>query len=277
MKGSIQQLIIYPVKSCAGIAVDSAKMTPFGLEGDRQWMIVDESGKMLTQRANAKLALIQPSLSDTGLVLSHPDGPSIEVKSNLDTLPVRVWRDSVPAFTVNQDVDNWITEVLGSDKLLRLVKFDNQKVRQPGSIERFGETGKHFADAAPYLVTNEASLTRLNALLYEEGKPQVIMRAFRPNIVVSGIDAFEEHVVSSIRLNSEANLICVDHCQRCIVITIDPNTGILQKDRVPFAELASMNGMPDKPKAPAFGVNSTFSCKNKELKVTVGDKIEYAF
>ncbi len=277
MKGCIQQLTIYPVKSCAGIAVDSAKMTPFGLEGDRQWMIVDESGRMLTQRANAKLALIQPSFSDKGLVLSHPNASSIEVKSSLETTAALVWRDSVSAFMVNQDANDWITEVLGSDKPLRLVKFDSQKIREPGSVERFGETGKHFADAAPYLVANEASLSSLNGLLCEEGKPQVTMRAFRPNIVVSGIAAFDEHAVSSMVFNSGASLVCVDHCQRCIVITIDPDTGVLQKDRVPYDELASMNGMPNKPKAAAFGVNATFSSKNAALEITIGDSLEYAF
>ena len=41
----IAQLYIYPVKSCAGVALGEALLTETGLDLDRAWMVVDEAGE----------------------------------------------------------------------------------------------------------------------------------------------------------------------------------------------------------------------------------------
>ena len=43
-------LSIYPIKSCARIELARARLTPWGLEHDRIWMLVDAKGLFLTQR-----------------------------------------------------------------------------------------------------------------------------------------------------------------------------------------------------------------------------------
>lgn len=40
----IHSLYVYPVKSCAGVALDEALLVETGLELDRAWMVVDETG-----------------------------------------------------------------------------------------------------------------------------------------------------------------------------------------------------------------------------------------
>ena len=42
----IAQLYVYPVKSCAGVAVKEAYLTETGLDLDRAWMVVDAQGKV---------------------------------------------------------------------------------------------------------------------------------------------------------------------------------------------------------------------------------------
>ncbi|MDZ4358796.1 MAG: MOSC domain-containing protein, partial [Variovorax sp.] len=57
----IDQLWIYPVKSCAGISLNEAELTETGLAYDRSWMVVDAQGEFVTQRELPRLALIQPA------------------------------------------------------------------------------------------------------------------------------------------------------------------------------------------------------------------------
>ena len=54
----VTRLRVYPVKSFAGVDVDSAAVLPWGLEGDRRWAVVDPDGEPITAReANELLGL----------------------------------------------------------------------------------------------------------------------------------------------------------------------------------------------------------------------------
>ena len=44
VQGQIAELWIYPVKSCAGIAVQQTRLSRHGLQWDRHWMVVDARG-----------------------------------------------------------------------------------------------------------------------------------------------------------------------------------------------------------------------------------------
>ena len=46
----VTDLFVYPVKSCAGIRVESADLWETGLYLDRLWMVVTEDGRFLSQR-----------------------------------------------------------------------------------------------------------------------------------------------------------------------------------------------------------------------------------
>jgi hypothetical protein len=68
----IEQLLIYPVKSCAGIALPEVLLTDTGLDLDRAWMVVDADGEFVTQREAPRLALVQPQLKADHLALRAP-------------------------------------------------------------------------------------------------------------------------------------------------------------------------------------------------------------
>ncbi|TXH30313.1 MAG: hypothetical protein E6Q91_05445, partial [Actinobacteria bacterium] len=53
-------LFVYPIKSCAGLAVDAWDLDERGLVGDRSYMVVDERGDFLTQREAPQLATVCP-------------------------------------------------------------------------------------------------------------------------------------------------------------------------------------------------------------------------
>ena len=52
----------YPVKGCRRTDHRDASVEPWGLGGDRRWLVVEPDGKFLTQRAEPRLALIAPSV-----------------------------------------------------------------------------------------------------------------------------------------------------------------------------------------------------------------------
>lgn len=277
MFGTLESIFVYPVKSCAGLSLQKAVLTPFGLQGDRQYMVVGENGTMLTQRANAKLALIQPEFTASGLSLSFPEQGAVRVEAMEGrNKTVKVWKDSVDAIIAQDNVNQWLTYVLKSDVPLYLVKFDPNAIRMPGSVDRFGKTGRHFADAAPILVANNESLLHLNRALKAQNKPEVAMSSFRPNLVINGLKAFDEHKLSSISVPNGEHIICVDHCERCLVISINQSTGKKRDNIVPFHELANINSMPNK-KKPAFGVNSVLQWKDASTVLSIFDTLNFHF
>ena len=81
------------------------------------------------------------------------------------------------------------------------------------------------------------------------------MDRFRPNIIVRGLEAFDEHRLSS--LEGEGFRLGFCHpCERCVVTTIDQETAEKHPGRQPFKTLRDINPMPGKKPAPAFGHNA---------------------
>ncbi|MFT7562216.1 MAG: hypothetical protein ACI93R_004151, partial [Flavobacteriales bacterium] len=247
-----------------------------GLKGDRQWMIVNEKGQMVTQRKNPKLALIQPRLYPDGrMELTHTNLPSLIVEPILpgsNALTVYAWKDSVEANAANKNVSKWLRQALDTRQTLRLVQFNPNTIRTPGQPERFGATARHFADAAPYLICNAESLRALNRHLRSREITPVSMTNFRGNIIIDGLEAFSEHRFSVLATHRGKLLQLVDHCSRCIMITVDPLTGEKRTDSSPLMQLAELNSMPTQPKAPAFGINASLLSES-ETRIQCGDRL----
>ena len=72
MKASLTAINIYPVKSCRGIALDSAKVASTGLADDRHWMLVRPNGRFITQREYPRMALISTQVNERALTLGAP-------------------------------------------------------------------------------------------------------------------------------------------------------------------------------------------------------------
>lgn len=230
MSTRIQALYLYPIKGCRGFAVDSATLAPIGLEvdgiGDREWVIVDDENEFLSQRELPRMALIETRLTASSLRMKAPGMLALDVPlaSEGDVVQVRVWNDTVSAVTQDPLIDTWLGNFLG--RPARLMRFDPEHRRLAAA--KF--TGKHeapykFADAFPLLVATQASLDDLNARLARRGHPAVTMQRFRPNIVLDGIEAFEEDFVDELRVGG-ATLRVVKPCARCTVPGVDPATGM---------------------------------------------------
>jgi len=222
----ISELAIYPVKSCAQLPVTAAKVDYFGLHMDRRWMVVDEKGKFLTQRQLAKMCLISVALIENEVILSAPDSLSCTVKvSNLKQIQqVTVWDDQCNGLDCGDVAANWLSEFL--QQACRLVYFPEEEFRQVDLD--FAQQGDRtaFSDGFPFLLISEASLQDLNIRILQSGAQATLeMRRFRPNIVVKGCEAFAEDEWKKIRIG-DIILRVVKPCKRCVIPTIDPDTGI---------------------------------------------------
>jgi uncharacterized protein YcbX len=221
----ITGLTIYPVKSLAGISLQSSELDGMGLKFDRRWMVVAPDGLFLTQRRYPQMALVSTSLKNGQLILSKDGKDDYQVptiSADAETMQVRIWKDTVTAQRVGSESDVWLSDALGFD--CHFVYIADNEVRQC-SLDYADEGDRTgFADAYPMLVISEESLEDLNAKLEKKGKELVTMRRFRPNIIVAGCDAFAEDNWKSLSIAGIA-MRGVKLCDRCILTTVDPLTG----------------------------------------------------
>ncbi|HOL36936.1 MAG TPA: MOSC N-terminal beta barrel domain-containing protein [Rubrivivax sp.] len=225
----IAALHIHPVKSCAGIALDETRLVETGAELDRAWMVVDAQGEMLTQRTWPQLALVTPRLRPGELVLRAPGMLALHLRLDAAGAPtrVRVFRDEVRAHDMGDIAAQWFSDFLGHR--LRLVRFDPDE-RRLASREWTGrlEAPTAFADGFPLLVLGAASLAELNARLQRAGHAAVGSERFRPNVVLDGLEAFDEDHLDELAIDGDDGplvLRLVKPCVRCTIPNVDPASG----------------------------------------------------
>jgi uncharacterized protein YcbX len=237
----LTEINIYPVKSMAGITLQSSAIDAMGLQYDRRWMVVSPTGKFITQRSHPQMALIQPHLNGGQLTLSSfglDDHIVPLADANSPRKTVQVWNDTVQAQHLSAETDHWLAHTLGEP--CHLVYIDAQEVRQCDlSYAKQGDrTG--FSDGFPLLLISQASLDDLNAKLNET----VTMQRFRPNLVVSGCEAFAEDTWQSMQINTLSFHI-VKPCSRCIITTVNPQLGFVNSPE-PLQTLATYRKVDNK-------------------------------
>lgn len=227
----------YPVKSARGERLDEASVEPWGLAGDRRWMVVDPDGLALTAREVHPLLLLHPEITAAGLRVQAPGAAPLDVAvPDPDRqVPVRLWRSELTAAHA-VEADAWLGEVLG--RPARLVHLDDP-TRRPVSAEYAAPDDRvSFADGYPLLVTTTASLAALNDVVLERSQgthEPLPMTRFRPNVVVDGVPAWAEDDWRRVRIGG-VDFRAVKGCARCVITTLDPGTA--EGGKEPIASLA---------------------------------------
>ncbi len=224
----LNALHVYPVKSCAGVALDDSLLIETGLEFDRAWMVVDAGGEFVTQRQLPRMVLVRPQLKTFEMVLRAPGMLALHVALDTVEKPVRVriWDDAVAAFDMGDLCAQWFSDCLG--RPLRLVRFDPahrrlSAARWSGAIE----AENTFTDGFPILVASTGGLAELNRRLIAQGQAAVTMARFRPNLVLDGLDAHGEDALDEIAFDTPdgpLRLKLVKPCSRCPIPDVDPTT-----------------------------------------------------
>lgn len=139
-------------------------------------------------------------------------------------------------------------------------------------MQRVHEDPKiRFNAATSVSLANEASLEELNTHLDHP----VGMDRFRMNVIVEGIDAYEEEQFDQL-FNGDVSLANVSTAERCIIITTDQKTGERPRNNI----LRTLRGQRMKPKERRYGSGMKFGnylTVEKPGYVSVGDNLIATF
>ncbi|KAK4800750.1 hypothetical protein SAY86_021237 [Trapa natans] len=234
MDATVASIFIYPIKSCRGISVSQALLTPLGFRWDRQWLVVNSKGRAYTQRVQPKLALVvvelpmeafsedwEPSASSY-LVIKGPGMSQLKVplsKPGQVADGVSVWEWCGSALDEGDEAAKWFSDYLGRPS--RLVRFNTASETRP--VDPLYASGHRimFSDGYPFLLISQGSLDALNGHL----KEPIPINRFRPNIFVDGCKPFSEDLWTEIKINN-FTFLGVKLCSRCKVPSINQDTGI---------------------------------------------------
>jgi uncharacterized protein YcbX len=284
---TISELFVYPIKSCGGIALREARLLATGLEYDRYWMVTDLDGAMLTQRAYPRMALIKVEIDAETLIIRAP-GMS-ELRTPLDAaqldaarkVQTTVWRDAAYGLDTGEASASWFSAFLGVPA--RLLRFDPERERQvdPDYTSSVGGATTFFADGFPLLVIGQASLDDLNTRLTSKGAPSIPIDRFRPNVVLTGIDAYEEDYVETLSVNAatqaerHVQLQLVKPCTRCPMPTVDQATGAPNPEwpNEPTDTMSAYRANPQRNGAVTFG-NNALIASGAGAWLRIGQQVE---
>ncbi len=239
MTVKIESLSIYPIKSCGGMKVSEFILAEQGPEirrghqfiGDRQWMWVNSSGNLLTQREIPQLSLVRPDFDGAQFLIHFPNH-QIQAVSSDERKNVRVWGNEVNARLWHiSDIES-VHQFLGQEAYL--VQFDQSSKRE---ATRKGEglgVQTRFTDSQPLLVLNQGSLEELNSQLRQGLQESIAMSRFRGNIEVSGAPAFAEDHWLSLK-SDKLELKASKACGRCVMININQENKTDKVEKSPEA------------------------------------------
>jgi uncharacterized protein YcbX len=207
----VSAISLFPVRSCAGASLQQASITPHGLLFDRRWRLISASGEFLTQRECPGMALIRPSISDSELFLDHPDANQLHVPVREVASASAITRVSETCTGIDQgdEVAEWLFAALGVKA--RLLHLQND--RADADFAR--------PDMSPILVISEESLADLNSRLSQP----VSMNRFRPNIIVRGVQPYEEDSWDRVMIGDVLYEASKEPCGRCAMVNIDQERG----------------------------------------------------
>jgi uncharacterized protein YcbX len=221
MSYSITQLFVYPIKSLAGIAVQSAELCNTGLLHDRRWMLIDEQNKFITQREFHQLCLFKTAFVENGISITYNNDQIIIPLFLAEGTPknVTIWDDKVDAIQASSDINDWFSKQL-NQKVSLVYMPENSKRLVDLKYANNNEIVS-FADGYPLLVIGQSSLDLLQSKLQE----QITIERFRPNIVFTGGQPHCEDDWKNFSINN-IPFKGVKPCGRCVITTINPTTAI---------------------------------------------------
>lgn len=260
---TLARLYIHPVKSMRGIGVTHALADISGMAFDRIFMVTEPDGTFITARQYPQMVRFTPVPMHDGLHLTAPDGSSAVVRFadfTAEAAPTEVWGNHFTALIAPTEINQWLSGFFKRDVQLRWVGPEPTR-----RVKRYDAVPLSFADGFPYLLTSEASLRDLQ----HRCSASVQMEQFRPNLVVTGTQAWEEDSWKVVRIG-EVVFDVVKPCSRCIFTTVSPERGQKHPAGEPLTTLQTFRTAQDNGDVD-FGQN--LIARNSGV-VRVGDEVE---
>lgn len=242
--GRVGGLFVHPIKSTAPVAVNELWLDDRGAVGDRVWMLIDNNGVAITARTHSMLALVQCRFTEHSSAIHTPrnvDGPLWVSASGFSDLAVamphegattraEVWDDTVNVTDAGDIPAEWFSDVIGASCRLVRVSAHSDRPLQSRFAGPLSSAGREVAlsDGAPLLILGQASVDALNDRIAAntdgDSSPHMVVRRFRPNILVVESGAHAEDTWRAVRIGN-VDVGVGDACKRCVFTTVDPATG----------------------------------------------------
>lgn len=208
----VRQLISYPLKSCYPLFHEKINVEQTGLEGDREFALVDGAGRLLTGRTHPALTTFKVNKDGNNLYINN----KVFQLNNGDDLNVQLFDANFRAYPVSAVASEWLSNEV-NEKVI-LVKNSDKAVRE---VKKKYQTDSalNMVDSGPILLINNASLNDLSTRL----KSTVSPIQFRPNIVVEGSKAYAELDWEIIEING-IRFKKMAVCKRCKFINLNYKT-----------------------------------------------------
>jgi uncharacterized protein YcbX len=227
-------IFVYPVKSLRGVSLTDAALENGRLVGDRNWLLVDASGRFMHMRDYPQMARVSATITQRGIRVATDGMAEMEIdrpsasNGDREVFYVPLWRRIAPVTHANSDADAWFTTALGVPCRLMAFLPDAPALHAPSY-----ETHSSLQDATPFHLTTEESLADLNARMVSP----IPMNRFRPNLIVRGAEPYAEDGWRTINIGDATTLRWIKHCTRCVATTTDHLTG-QRGGKDPLATLA---------------------------------------
>ena len=266
----VASIHVYPMKACRAVDVDQAQVEPWGLAGDRRWLLVEPRPVHQPARgagAGPGHRPLRPAAAARSRCPPPGTRPCACPRRPRPAAPrccaSPIWGEPVLAAAAGAQADAWFSGYLGHP--VRLVYLDDP-TRRPVDPD-YGAAGDvvSFADGYPLLLTNASSLDALGDWLVESGDEPVPMTRFRPSVVVAGASPWAEDGWRRVRIGPVSFRVAKP-CGRCVVTTIDQDTA--ERGREPLMMLGRRR---------RFGQELVFGqnlIPDTPGRITVGDPVE---
>ena len=268
---TLSGLVVYPIKSAGGIPAETWEVDDFGLRHDRRWMLVDGRGRMISQRTHPRLALARPAIEGEHLVVRAGDQAPLVLPlrpAPAVSASVTIWNDRCEALWQGEAAARWFSDLLRAEVSLVYMPETTWRPADPRRAPAASRVS--FADAFPFLLLSEESLGDLNRRM----ATPLPMNRFRPNVVIDGLDPFDEDHVGTIGVGGVV-LRLVKPCTRCRVTTTDQATARVGVEPLPTLGEFRMDRKLD---GVTFGVNAVVvEGEGRPMATGAPAAIEYRF
>jgi len=281
----VSELVVYPIKSCAGTSVNDATLTRLGLKWDRSFVLSNKAGEMMSQRKLPKMALIKPTIEEEKsclkLTITYEDKKHVEIFDpqkirSKKPVTVTVWGQKLQAAKLSEDAAQWFSSILGIECFLATTLGTDIHVRPQKKKYQTKPTDQQgaFSDGFPYLLASQESLDTVNAYLKMDGEKTIQMDRFRPNIVVKNVSkGFAEDYWARIRIGNLKFRVSKP-CDRCVMPTVDQKLGKRNKNNQPTRTMRKFRQFQwTKPGKNAIFFGQNLICDAEKGKIRVGDKV----
>ncbi len=216
---TVAEIYTAPVKSLALQRRNAVKVGPQGIPEDRRFYLIDQRGRLLTQREMGKLTQIKASFNVVSgqLDLDFPGGPALSAKVELgQSVTTRIWGRQVEGHGLRGEWETALSQFCGEPVMLVASE-------SPGQCY----------DEFPVSLLSRASLQRLEQQAGRVGSGQgenpgdFGATRFRPTFLLENCEPHEEDswVGHTLGIGKELKIQIISQDPRCAIITQNPATG----------------------------------------------------